>query len=116
MNIIVGIVTGVIQDLDNNSYDHVAIVYVVLSGMSLVVSLTLAVLCLKTVDLGHLQWTRKQRLARSEDLKECRRRFFEENGKRNQMVSKICFGACVLLVLGSWCAYFWGIATGNDDA
>src|ERR1700712_1574729 len=40
MNIMVGIVTGVIQDRDNDSYDNVAIVYVVLSGMSVVVSAT----------------------------------------------------------------------------
>lgn len=115
MNIIVRVVTGVIQDRDNNSYDHVVIVYAVLAGASVLVSLVLAVTAWSTVDLGHLQWTRKQRLARTERLQEQRRRFYGEHRERNKKISLTAFGACMLLVLGSWCAYFWGVATGNND-
>lgn len=114
MNIIVRVITGVIQDRDNNSYDNVTIVYVVLAGCSVVVSLLLAFASWKSVDLGHLQWPRKLRIARGEVLNDCKKRFFEVNGAKNRMVSKVCFGAAGVLVLGSWSAYFWGVATGNN--
>lgn len=38
-------------------------------------------------------------------------------GSEGVMMRKIsmgCFMALVVLVLGSWCAYFWGVATGNN--
>jgi hypothetical protein len=115
MNIIVRIITSVIQDRDNNSYDHVVIVYVILSGVSIVVSLALLMLSRKTVDIGHFQWSRKQRIARTDILAEQKRRFHEEDGEKNKTISKKCFGALVLLVVGSWVAYFWGVATGHND-
>ncbi|KAK5448111.1 hypothetical protein LTS15_009135 [Exophiala xenobiotica] len=114
MNIIVRVITGVIQDRDNDLYDHVTIVYVILAGLSVAVSLLLVFLSWKSVELGNLQWTRKQRLAKGAILNECRCRFYGENGARNKRISTICFGSCVLLVLGSWAAYFWGVATGNN--
>lgn len=114
MNIVVRVITGAIQDRDNNLYDNVTIVYVVLAGCSVAVSILLILLSWKSVDLGHLQWTRKQRIARGTLINERRRRFYEVNGAKNEMISKICFGSCMLLVLGSWCAYFWGVATGNN--
>ncbi|KAF5702010.1 major facilitator superfamily domain-containing protein [Fusarium globosum] len=40
MNIIVRIITGKIQDADNNSYDKVTIVYVILAGLSVVIDTT----------------------------------------------------------------------------
>ena len=57
MNIIVRVVTGRIQDADNNSYDKVTIVYVILAGCSVVVSLGLTLISWKSVDLRHLQWS-----------------------------------------------------------
>ena len=115
MNIIVRVITGRIQDQDNNSYDHVTIVYVVLAGLSVLVSFGLVLLSWKSPDIGHLQWTRKQRLAKGDILNERKRRFHDDNGKKNRVISKACFGALILLILGSWCAYFWGVATNNND-
>ncbi|QGI68539.1 hypothetical protein CEK27_012510 [Fusarium fujikuroi] len=97
MNIIVRIITGKIQDADNNSYDKVTIVYVVLAGLSVVVSILLAIGAWKSVDLGHLQWSRKKRIAQGSLLNERKEIFTKEN------------------VIGSWCGYFWGVATGNND-
>lgn len=114
MNIIVRVITGVIQDRDNNSYDNVTIVYVVLAGCSVVVSLLLAVASWNWVDLGQLQWPRKLRIARGEVINERRRKYFGEDGPRSRLISRVCFGATTLLVLGSWSAYFWGVATGNN--
>lgn len=114
MNIIVRVITGVIQDNDNNSYDKVTIVYVILAGISVVVSFLLTILSWKSIDLGHLQWTRKLRIARGEVLNVRRARFYDENGKKNRLISMSCFGALIMLVLGSWCGYFWGVATGNN--
>ncbi|KAK7716043.1 hypothetical protein SLS63_011158 [Diaporthe eres] len=115
MNIIVRVITGVIQDRDHNSYDNVVIVYAVLAGVSVFVSLVLATIAWRTVDLRHLQWTRKQRMARFDILQERRRKFFEEDRQRNKTISMAAFGACMLLILGSWCGYFWGVATGNNS-
>ncbi|KAK6219151.1 hypothetical protein LQW54_002400 [Pestalotiopsis sp. IQ-011] len=115
MNIVVRVITGVIQDRDNNSCNHVVIVYAILAGISVVVSVILVITARLTVDLVHLQWTRKQRMARTAVLQERRRQFVEENGSRNRKISMACFGACILLIIGSWCGYFWGVATGNNE-
>ncbi|KAF4912395.1 hypothetical protein CGCVW01_v011155 [Colletotrichum viniferum] len=115
MNIIVRVVTGAIQDADNNSYDKVTIVYVILAGISVVVSIGLFLLALKFTDLGHLQWSRKVRIARGEILNEQKRKFHEEDGHKNRVISMACFIALIALILGSWCGYFWGVATGNND-
>lgn len=114
MNIIVRVVTGRIQDLDNNSYKHVTIVYVFLAACSVLVSLSLVLLSFLSVDLRRLQWTRKQRVRNGALINERNEKFHNENGERNRLVSKGCFGALVALVVGSWVAYFWGVATGNN--
>nr|XP_036582676.1 major facilitator superfamily transporter [Colletotrichum truncatum]KAF6791467.1 major facilitator superfamily transporter [Colletotrichum truncatum] len=115
MNIIVRVVTGAIQDADNDSYDHVVIVYVILAAASVLVSVMLILLSWWSVDLGNLQWTRKKRIANGELWNERKRAFHEENGARNKLISKVCFGALILLILGAWAAYFWGVATGNNS-
>ncbi|GJC89230.1 major facilitator superfamily domain-containing protein 1 [Colletotrichum liriopes] len=115
MNIIVRVVTGAIQDADNDSYDHVVIVYVVLAAASVLVSIMLIALSWWSIDLGNLQWTRKQRITNGELWNERKRAFYEDNGARNKIISKACFGALIMLILGSWSAYFWGVATGNNS-
>ena len=115
MNIIVRVITSVLQDADNDSYDRVVIVYAVLGGLSVFVSFCLVGLSYATVDLGHLQWTRKQRLARVEILVARRERFMTSARSRNKKVSMGLFVACMMLVAGSWAAYFWGVATGNNN-
>lgn len=57
---------------------------------------------------------RKKRIARSEFISERKRAFYEENYARNKLISTACFASLVALVLGSWVAYFWGVATGNN--
>lgn len=114
MNIIVRLITGVIQDRDNNSYDNVVIVYAILAGLSVGVSFVLAGLSWWSVDLGHLQWTRKTRIARGAVLNERKELFYGMYGQRNKLLSKSCFGALLVLIAGSWCAYFWGLATDNQ--
>jgi hypothetical protein len=114
MNIIVRLITGRIQDADNNSYDRVTIVYVVLAGCSVAVSLILTLISWKSVDLRHLQWSRTKRIVHGAELNERKERFYGVNKAKNMRTSLICFGALIALVLGSWCGYFWGVATGNS--
>ncbi|KAL6151156.1 hypothetical protein ACJQWK_10612 [Exserohilum turcicum] len=115
MSIIVRIITGVIQDRDNNSYHHVVIIYVILAAGSVVVALTLVTCGLFNPDLGHLQWTRKSRLGKGEVINQ-RKAEFESGakGKRNKQVSLILFIALLFFIAGAWAAYFWGVATGNN--
>ena len=101
MNVIVRVITGVIQDRDNDSYDNVTIVYMILAAGSVLVSAVLIILSWKSVDLEHLQWTHKKRIARGEFINEHERAFYEENSARNKLVSMACFTSLVALVLGS---------------
>ncbi|KID94633.1 MFS transporter, partial [Metarhizium majus ARSEF 297] len=115
MNIIIRVVTGVIQDQDDNSYDRVVIVYVFLSAGSVVVGLVMLIWGYFDIILGRLQWTRKQRLAKGHLINK-RKEDFEndEYAERNRRLSMTCFGAVILMILGAWAAYFWGVATGNN--
>lgn len=115
MNIIVRVITGDIQDRDNNSYDNVTKVYVVLAGCSVAVSFAFLVVTQLSVNLRHLQWSRKKRISKGAVLNACKQTFYGADGKRNATVSVVCFSLLIALVLGSWCAFFWGVATGNND-
>lgn len=115
INIIVRIVSGVIQDADDDSYDHVVILYVAMAAASVTVSCIIIFLAWRSPDLGHLQWTRKQRLARSNVLVERKQRFQGEFASRNALISKGCFGALIVLLLCGWSAYVWGAVTGNNS-
>ncbi|KAK7949321.1 uncharacterized protein PG986_010207 [Apiospora aurea] len=86
--------------------------YLVLAGGSLFVSLVLAGLAYFSVDLGALQWNRKQRRGRAERLLEMKRAFYEAKGARNRLISRSCFGLLICLLLGGWSAYIWGAVTG----
>jgi hypothetical protein len=115
MSIIIRIITGVIQDRDDNSYDNVVVVYVVLSACSVAVAASMFVGCFWTSDLAQLQWTRRQRITKGEIIN-VRREEFESGsaGRRNRKISMSLFVALLFLVVGSWAAYFWGVATGNN--
>ncbi|CAO2651349.1 Nn.00g096460.m01.CDS01 [Neocucurbitaria sp. VM-36] len=116
MNIIIRIITGVIQDRDNDSYDNVVIVYVVLAAGSLVIAGAMVVCGFSNVDVGHLQWTRKQRIAKGDMINDRREKFeYGTEGQKNRKVSMTLFIALLFLITGSWAAYFWGVATGNND-
>jgi MFS family permease len=115
MTILVRIVTGVIQDRDNNSYDNVVKGYVFLAAGSVVVGGVLVAGSYWSVDLGILQWTKKQRLARGETINERREQFESgEEGVRNRKISMMLFVCLLFLIVGGWVAYFWGVATGNN--
>ncbi|CAJ2503874.1 Uu.00g112680.m01.CDS01 [Anthostomella pinea] len=105
-DIILRIVTGVIQDADNNSYDRVIIVYVVLSAAATVVSIGLLALSPMSEGLRQLQWTRQQRKRQINAI---------VSRTNNRMLSLTCFVALILFMLGSWGAYFWGIAKGSEE-
>jgi len=112
MNIIVRIVTGVIQDRDNNSYDRVVVIYVFLAAGAVVVSAALLLASFLTLDVAKLQWTKKQRM-RKGDLINQRK---EEVERRGGIVKGgfLPFVALALLMMGGWSAYFWGVATNNN--
>lgn len=115
MNIIVGIASGLIQDHDNNSYDHAVILYATLAAGSAIVGSALVLLSFKTIDLGQLQWTRKQRRAKGNVWNARKERFQIDDWAKNKLLSKGCFGALMVLVVASWCVFFWGVATGRSD-
>lgn len=116
MNIIIRIVTGVIQDRDKNSYDNVVKVYVVLAAGSVVVAAAVFVGGVWNVSLGQLQWTKKQRLARGHVINEKKEEFNEgRRGKRNRVISASAFVALLFLIAGGWAAYFYGVATGRNN-
>jgi MFS family permease len=110
MNIIVRVVTGVIQDRDDDSYEHVVYVYVVLAAGSVVVSGLLLAGTWFKVDLKRLQWGRKERQSKGDVINELR-----EAKEENGVFGKVMFTGVFVLMLGAWSAYFWGIATGNNE-
>ena len=116
MTIIVRIVTGVIQDRDNNSYDNVVVGYVVLAAGSVIVALAMFVYSFWNLDLGRLQWTKKQRMARGSIINDRRDAFAAgKEGERNRKISLTLFVFLIFFILGAWAAYFWGVATGNNS-
>ncbi|KAJ4369250.1 hypothetical protein N0V83_006335 [Neocucurbitaria cava] len=116
MNIIIRIITGVIQDHDNDSYDNVVIVYVILTAGSVVVAAAMFVSGFWNPDVGHLQWTRKRRIAKGNVINDQKEKFEAgEKGARNRKLSMTLFVALLFLIAGAWAAYFWGVATGNND-
>ncbi|KAL7925993.1 major facilitator superfamily domain-containing protein [Trichoderma austrokoningii] len=116
MTIIIGIVAGVIQDHDNDSYNRVIILYVVLAAGSVVVGMIMVGISFVSPTMDRLQWTRKQRIIRGEKINALKEEF--EQGKdrdRQRIFSLSCFVAMIILLLGAWATYFWGVATGNND-
>jgi nitrate/nitrite transporter NarK len=116
MNIIIRIVTGVIQDRDHNSYHNVVVIYVVLAASSVVVACALLTCSFWHTDAKILQWTKKQRSRNGELINE-RKEASETgtDGLRNRKVGLGLFVALIFLIAGAWAAYFWGVATGNNS-
>lgn len=115
MNIMIRVITGVIQDRDDNSYNHVTIVYAILASGAVVVSVALLVASYWKLDLQRLQWTRKQRQQKGDIINKLRESSQSgRNSTKHELFSKCAFASLALLVLGAWTAYFWGVATGNN--
>ncbi|KAL6860859.1 major facilitator superfamily domain-containing protein [Trichoderma novae-zelandiae] len=116
MTIIIGIVAGVIQDHDNDGYDRVIILYVVLAAGSVVVGALMFAMSFVNPTMGRLQWTRKQRIIRGEKINALKEDFEEGKSREKQkMLSISCFAATIVLLMGAWATYFWGVATGHND-
>ncbi|QPC79141.1 hypothetical protein HYE68_009893 [Fusarium pseudograminearum] len=114
MTIIVGVVAGVIQDRDDNSYNNVTILYATLAVGSVVVALIILALGFASDVMGHLQWSRSKRVANGHVIN-AKREESEKEGRSewSRKLGLVNFGAVVVLILGAWAAYFWGLATKN---
>ncbi|CAG8946891.1 unnamed protein product [Penicillium salamii] len=116
MSIIIRIITGALQDADNNSYRRVVQVYLVLGAGATLVGLAILVGTFLTDNLALLQWTRKKRLTSgAEIIERIREQSLVTNWRRTRTTSMIAFGALILLTLGSWVAYIWGAVTRNNS-
>ncbi|PKX88920.1 putative MFS transporter [Aspergillus novofumigatus IBT 16806] len=116
MNIIIRIITGALQDADDDSYRRVVRVYLFLAAASVAVGLAILLAALMTDSLAPLQWTRKQRLALGpEHISMIRERHTVTCYARNKLISISCFTALLLLTVGGWVAYIWGAVTGNNS-
>lgn len=108
------IITGVLQDADNNSYRRVTVVYVFLATASCVVGISLLIASIWAADLQILQFTKAKRLQMGEFIDQRKQIFHSTHISRNKIIGKTCFIVLIMYVLGSWAAYFWGLATGNN--
>ncbi|KAI2720727.1 hypothetical protein CBS147332_3967 [Penicillium roqueforti] len=116
MSIIIRIITGALQDADDDSYRRVVQVYLVLAAGAMVVGAAILVGSFVTDNLAPLQWTRHKRLTSGAAIIErIRERNLVTQRRRTRTVSIICFGALILLTIGSWVAYIWGAVTGHNS-
>ncbi|CAG7937114.1 unnamed protein product [Penicillium nalgiovense] len=116
MSIIIRIITGALQDADDNSYRRVVQVYLVLGAGATVVGAAILIGSFMTDNLAPLQWTRHKRLTSGAAVIErIRERNLVTQRGRTRKVSIICFGALLLLTVGSWVAYIWGAVTGHNS-
>ncbi|KAL5359152.1 major facilitator superfamily domain-containing protein [Aspergillus floccosus] len=116
MNIIVRIITGALQDADNDSYRRVVRVYLFLAVGSVVVGLAIFVGAQFSPNLAPLQWTRKKRIVRGGELFALlREKHLVTHHRRSWWISMCCFSFLMLLTLGSWAAYIWGAVTGHNS-
>ncbi|BCS00960.1 putative MFS transporter [Aspergillus luchuensis] len=115
MTIIIGIITGALQDADDDSYRRSVRVYLFLAICCAIVSIVLLIGSIIGRDLAPLQWTRKRRMASgAEYIGKLREHHLVTHYQRSRMISICCFTGLVLLVMGSWAAYIWGAVTGNN--
>ncbi|OQE29842.1 hypothetical protein PENSTE_c002G03771 [Penicillium steckii] len=116
MSIIIRIITGALQDADNNSYRRVIQVYLFLAAASLVVGAAILIGSLTNDYLAPLQWTRKKRLTSgTEIIAANKERSLVTNASRTRKISLVCFGALLALTVGAWVAYIWGAVTGHNS-
>ncbi|KAI2897460.1 hypothetical protein CBS63078_2453 [Aspergillus niger] len=99
MTIIIGIITGALQDADNDSYRRSVRVYLFLAICCAIVSIILLICSLIGRDLAPLQWTRKRRLAcGAEYIGKLREHHLVTHYQRSRMISICCFTARRLLI------------------
>jgi hypothetical protein len=116
MSIIIRIITGALQDADDDSYRRVVQVYLVLAAGATLVGTAILIGSFLTDKLALLQWTRQKRLTSgAEIIERIREHSLVTDYRRTRKISIVSFGALILLVLGSWVAYIWGAVTGNNS-
>jgi hypothetical protein len=116
MSIIIRIITGALQDADDNSYRRVVQVYLVLGAGATVVGAAILIGSFVTDNLAPLQWTRHKRLTSGAAVIErIRERSLVTQRERTRKISILCFAALLLLTVGSWVAYIWGAVTGHNS-
>ena len=116
MSIIIRIITGALQDADDNSYRRVVQVYLVLGAGATVIGTAILIGTFFTDNLALLQWTRKKRLTSgAEIIERIRERSLVTDKHRTRIIAMVAFGALIILVLGSWVAYIWGAVTGHNS-
>lgn len=116
MTIIVGVIAGAIQDRDNDSYKNVTVLYVTLAAGSVVVAAIMMIIGYMTDTIGFLQWSRKKRVNNGHIINTKKEEYeSSERAEWHRKLGLINFGAVIVLILGSWAAYFWGLATGNHS-
>lgn len=115
MSIIIRIITGALQDADDDSYHRVVRVYLFLAAGSVAVGLAILIGAIFSENLAPLQWTRKQRIARGEDIVRLREKHLVTHRNRSRWIAVVCFSALMLVTVGSWTAYIWGAVTGHNS-
>jgi MFS family permease len=116
MTIIVGVIAGAIQDRDNDSYKNVTVLYVTLAAGSVVVAAIMMIIGHMTDTIGFLQWSRKKRVNNGHIINTKKEEYeSSDRAEWHRKLGVINFGAVIVLILGSWAAYFWGLATGNHS-
>lgn len=116
MTIIVGVIAGAIQDRDNDSYKNVTVLYVTLAAGSVVVAAIMMIIGHMTDTIGFLQWSRKKRVNNGHTINTKKEEYeSSDRAEWHRKLGVINFGAVIVLILGSWAAYFWGLATGNHS-
>lgn len=116
MGIIVRIITGALQDADDNSYRRVVQVYLFLVAASLVVGSAILIGSYTSEYLAPLQWTRKKRLSSgAEIIAANKERSLVTHAQRTRYISVGCFSALLVLTVGGWVAYIWGAVTGHNS-
>lgn len=116
MSIIIRIITGALQDADNDSYDRVVRVYLFLAVCAVIVGLAILIGAMISNNLAPLQWTRKQRLTLGpEIISAIREKHLVTNCSRSKWISVSCFSLLLSITVGSWVAYIWGAVTGNNS-
>jgi hypothetical protein len=116
MNVIIRIITGALQDADNDSYRRAVRVYLFQAAASVVVGLAILIGSFFVDSLAVLQWTRKYRLkAGGAVINSLKEKSVTLHLARNRRISVACFGTLSLLIVGSWVAYIWGAVTGHND-
>ncbi|KAL3476285.1 major facilitator superfamily domain-containing protein [Aspergillus californicus] len=115
-NIIIRIITGALQDADDNSYRRAVQVYLFQSAVGLAIGLAILLGSFVVAELGLLQWTRKKRLtAGLEILEALREKNLVTREKRTRGIALAGGGFIVVLTLGGWAAYIWGAVTGHNS-